>query len=237
MQNEKTTIQLITACLLALSITACGGDEFTKLIEKSRAKKLDQVQAASAGLPFFAPGTLDPVWQPDVPVVRMGAMKLTDQLGAVRDSSLFQGKISFVAFFFASCKGFCPVMVRNIKDVASNVRGIPNAQFVLLTVDPEHDTPAVLKNFAQRMKIEDWTLLTGPQSEIYAIARETFANQAFQRKSDGTERNFVHSENLYVIDTEGRLRAVLNANRQGQAAEAFRVARELSGVVDAVARR
>jgi protein SCO1/2 len=73
-------------------------------------------------------------------------------------------------------------------------------------VDPERDNPGVLKNYAQRMKIEtgNWDLLTGTKKDIYRMARNSFL--AVATDGDGGPEDFIHSEKLVLIDKQKRIR-------------------------------
>lgn len=107
--------------------------------------------------------------------------------------------------------------MKKIKETVARFDGHDDLQFVGITVDPEYDTVDNLRAYANRLRLGDptrWVLLTGDKGEIYRLARETFASQAFQRSPSTSQgRSFVHSEHFYVIDSQRRLRAVLNGTR------------------------
>lgn len=228
MQNWPARAQII---ILALAVSACsrGGGEFEALIRKSRGTEVDQVNAPSAGLPFYTAKTLNPIWQTDEdPIVHIPKLSLIDQSGTTRDEKLFQGKTTFVSFFFATCHGICPVVMRAMKKIDARLKKKEGVQFVALSVDATHDTPAILKDYARKNNLgASWTLLTGDEKRIHELARETFVNQAFKRPSPEGTRNFVHSEYIYVLDPEGRLRAVLNGTRVDLEATAESVSQQI----------
>ena len=191
-------------------------DQFENSIESAKKLGLTEVYPVGEGVPFYAPHTLDPIWEDRASssLVRLPSLQLIDQAGVVQTEKLFQGKVTFVAFFFTSCAGFCPTLLGQLQRVESRVkRDFPSVRFVAISVDPENDTPRVLTDYMKKRLISgrSWTLLTGEKSKIYELARETFAAEAFELpKSKG---QVSHSEHFFVIDQDLRLRGVLKGTR------------------------
>jgi protein SCO1/2 len=81
-----------------------------------------------------------------------------------------------------------------------------NVVIVSYTVDPEHDTPLVLKEYAsQHNAIKNkWFFLTGDKKTIYDLARNSYYLVAGE--GDGGQEDFIHSEMFTLIDKEGRIR-------------------------------
>jgi len=220
----------VAAALLAS--TACHKtDSFDAEIAKQRGTLVDQVNVVGTAAPFFTIKTLNPIWADDgkTPIVRIPKLSLIDQDGRRRDQTLFTGKITFVGFIFTSCQGFCPFLVGGMQGVERDLSGRSGSiQFVALSVDPKNDTPERLHDYARRHKLavgKSWTLLTGDKQTIYSLARATFASQVFKRAT--AEPNFVHSEHLYVLDAQGRLRGVLNGTRTDLKRDARKLVEQL----------
>jgi protein SCO1/2 len=230
---EKTVAPLSAACLLAILITgglALSRDEFDAAIKASRGSLIDQVNPAKRGAPFFTVTTLNPIWEDraDTPIVRIPRIELLDQDGRKRNQSVFDGKVSIIAFAFTSCSGICPTLVAGLKKIEKSIGSGHGVRLVLLSVDPEHDSPKALKTYARRMHLNtdtNWLLLTGERQAIYSLAKETFVSEAFKRR--GADPDIVHSEHFYVIDGQKRLRGVLNGTRQDAATEAKRLLEQL----------
>lgn len=213
----QTSIKAI-AFVLALGVfSGCHSrkrQSFEEAIVRYRNTLVDQVNEVGKGLPFFSPETLNPTWKEDN-IVRIPSLELLDQDGKTIKESLFQGKITFVAFIFTSCNGFCPFLIQGLKKVETALKSYSNIQYVAFSVDPEQDTPSRLKTYAKKFNLavnKNWKLLTGNHDTIYSLAKDTFASQAFKKTTPGP-RNFAHSEHFYVIDPQGRLRSVLNGTR------------------------
>ncbi len=74
-------------------------------------------------------------------------------------------------FIFTRCPGSCPMMTGKMAAMQKSLP--PQVKFVSFSVDPEHDRPAVLKEYAQRFSADEsrWKFLTGDQDAIMAQAR------------------------------------------------------------------
>lgn len=219
-----TLIRVFLAVSICIGCNNGSTDSFDRAIAKHRSTLVDQVNPVGQGIPYFTTGTLNPVWHvtPETPIVTIPPLQLLDQDGQKQTAALFTNKISLVGFFFASCSGFCPYLMNNLRKVAKELHA-PNTkvQFVAFSVNPDEDSPAQLKEFATRHTLAStgsWTLLTGNKATIYNLAKQTLASQVFKRP--GVEANFVHSEHIYVIDGKLRLRGILNGTRVDLAKDA-----------------
>ncbi len=219
----------VTAVAMPSLYPAFAVNSFDEAIKKHRNTQTDEVGSAQAGLPHFSIKTLNPVWtwKNSEDLVAIPKLTLLNQDGKTVTDEMFRGKTTFVSFMFTSCIGFCPTLTASLKSLASKFNSISDVQYVAMSVDTERDTPTRLKQYFTKMKLDNrWTLLTGDHDAIYGLARNTFASQAFQRK-DTEERNFAHSEHVYLIDRDGFLRAVLNGTRQDIAKQAGEALKQL----------
>jgi protein SCO1 len=101
---------------------------------------------------------------------------LTDQRGrSVRRADL-AGKIWVASFIFTSCPDECPVMTAEMAQLQADLARVPDLRLVSISVDPEHDTPAALSQYADRFNAdpERWLFLTGDKRLIYRLIREGF---------------------------------------------------------------
>jgi cytochrome oxidase Cu insertion factor (SCO1/SenC/PrrC family) len=101
---------------------------------------------------------------------------LTDQAGrAVRRADL-EGKTWVASFIFTSCPDECPLMTTQMAQLQSDLAHVPDLRFVSISVDPEHDTPAVLSQYADRFNADParWLFLTGDKRAIYRLVRDGF---------------------------------------------------------------
>jgi protein SCO1 len=130
---------------------------------------------------------------------------LTSQDGARVSLREFRGKVVAVTFIFASCTDLCPMLTDNMARVQDSLGSVFGSKiaFVSITVDPERDTPEVLKQYAQNFgaDLQGWAFLTGDLAAIRDIWRKygVFASKA---AAGDVEHTFLTS----LIDAKGFLR-------------------------------
>ena len=90
--------------------------------------------------------------------------------------------------------------------------GNPNFGVASFTINPEHDTPEILKAYAESYKITspNWHLLTGDKSEIYELANVGF--NLYVGEAPEVDGGFEHSGFFALIDKEGRIRSRYDEN-------------------------
>ena len=118
----------------------------------------------------------------------------------------YEGKIYIVEFFFATCPTICPIMNTNLVKVQNEFKEVPNLGIASFTINPENDTPSVLKAYAESYGIEnlDWHLLTGDREAIYDLANKGFNLYAAENQEE--PGGFEHSGKVALIDPLGYLR-------------------------------
>ena len=104
-------------------------------------------------------------------------LKLVDQDGKRVDlyEDLMKDRVVIINSFFTSCTGSCPVMAKTFLHVQDQLgdRLGRDVWLISITVDPAHDTPAVLKKFAEQWKARPgWRLLTGTKEEVAAVLQK-----------------------------------------------------------------
>jgi protein SCO1/2 len=117
-----------------------------------------------------------------------------------------EGKIVVADFIFTTCQSICPKMSDQMMRVQHAFKDNPDVIILSFTVDPEHDTPAVLKAYADKHNaIKDkWYFLTGSKDSIYALARHSYFVTAME--GDGVVDDFVHSEQVVLVDPDKHIR-------------------------------
>ncbi|MFM7022122.1 MAG: SCO family protein [Flavobacteriales bacterium] len=134
------------------------------------------------------------------------SFQLINQNGDTVTDKDFNGKIYVSDFFFTTCTNICPIMTGQLKRVYDEYKGDKDVMFLSHTSMPEVDTPAVLKKYSLRFGAElpQWQFVTGNKKEIYQLARNSYL--AVQTKGNGDVNDFIHTENLVLIDTKKRIR-------------------------------
>jgi protein SCO1/2 len=130
---------------------------------------------------------------------------LTSQDGAPITLADFRGKVVAVTFIFTRCTATCPVLTPMMSFVQDQLGADFGAKiaFVSITVDPERDTPDVLKEYAQAFgaNLTGWSFLTGAPPTIRDVTRRY---GVYTSKSDNgdVEHTFLTS----IVDPRGILR-------------------------------
>lgn len=138
---------------------------------------------------------------------KVPAFSFTNQDGETITNKDFLGKVYVVEFFFTTCPTICPIMNRNLVEVQNHFKDFKNFGVASFTINPEVDTPQVLKAYADHYGIvnPNWHLMTGPEEEIYKLANEGF--NLFTARDETVEGGFEHSGNFALIDKEGFIRS------------------------------
>jgi len=161
-------------------------------------------------LPVYQPSDLNPA-HVDPAVLghedhRILPFSLLNQEGdTVREDDV-AGQVLVVDFFFTRCATICPMLTSNMKRVQDRVRYDDRVRLMSHSVTPLADSVPVLSSYAEAHGVEAdrWWLLTGDKKEIYRLARKSYF--AALDEGDGGLQDFVHTENMVLIDTLGRLR-------------------------------
>jgi protein SCO1/2 len=130
----------------------------------------------------------------------------TSQEGKTIGRAEMEGKITIVDFFFTSCPSICPVMSKEMERVNDMFRDEPQVQIMSISIDPEYDTPAVLKEYAEEHQAipGKWHFLSGPKTETYQLARCGFVIPTID--GNGVPDDFVHTDKFILVDELGRIR-------------------------------
>jgi cytochrome oxidase Cu insertion factor (SCO1/SenC/PrrC family) len=143
-----------------------------------------------------------------------------DDLGPVADFSLtersgknfrladLRGKVWVASFLFTRCCTGCPRISADLLELQKNLP--EGAVIVSFSVDPEYDTPPVLKAYADTLGADPkhWLFLTGKQDVIYRLIKDSFHLGVEQNQGEArTKGNEVtHSNRLIVVDRQGLIR-------------------------------
>lgn len=119
----------------------------------------------------------------------------------------FIGKVYVVEFFFASCPTICPIMNKNLVEVQNEFLDEDNFGIASFTIDPEHDTPEVLRAYADRYGIVDmdWHLLNGSVDQVYELANAGF--NIYAQQMQNVPGGFEHSGLFALVDKQGYIRS------------------------------
>ena len=131
---------------------------------------------------------------------------LVDQNQKKISNTSYIGKVYIIEFFFSTCPSICPIMNKNMVDIQNSFFGNPNFGIASISINPETDTPEVLKRHAIKIgvKSSNWHLLTGDKDYIFNIANKGFNLYAGENKN--ISGGFEHSGFFALIDKNGYIR-------------------------------
>ena len=134
------------------------------------------------------------------------SFSLTDQNNQTITNETYDGKVYVLEFFFSTCPTICPKMNANLKEVQQQFKGLKDFGVASITINPDHDTAAVLKKHSEELEINDenWHFLTGDKEYIYKIANKGFNMYAAQNSK--VNGGFEHSGLFALIDKKGNIR-------------------------------
>ena len=144
-----------------------------------------------------------------------GPFSLTDQNGQIVTDKDLRGRPFLVFFGFTHCPDVCPTALFEISEVLGKLG--PDAQKVsalFVTVDPERDTPAQMKDYLSSFNPR-LVGLTGDPAAIAAVAKEY---RVYVKKVplDNGDYTMDHTALVYLMDKDGRFVAPFNLKRSSE---------------------
>jgi protein SCO1/2 len=159
-----------------------------------------------------------------VKVERLGAMglmddadigrrsfTLIDQDGGTATDAQFLGKWLLVYFGYTHCPDACPLTLSNMAEALDRLHASKREQVqpIFVTIDPERDTPAVMKDYVSAFEGVDIVGLTGTQEQVSA-AEAAYQVYAERHEQDGGDYTMDHSSVIYIMGPDGRFVAIVS---------------------------
>lgn len=148
--------------------------------------------------------------------------KLIDQNGNGKQfNNVIAGKTTVIAFIYTNCPDICPMTTHNMQLVDERLlkENVTNINFIVVSFDPERDTPEVLNKFAaiRDIDLKRWGFYTGDKTSIEELMDE-FEVKAFPSdtsySSEGKLRySMIHTDRISLIDSEGKLRKYFSGSK------------------------
>jgi protein SCO1 len=199
---RRLTAAWVAAFRGVVAMSAFSGRAFRCLIV---------VCAALAMFPVRASAQSDAAkWVP----VEVGDFSLEECRGKTVSRADLLGKPWLAAFIFTRCAGPCPRVSAQMKILQDKLEDL-DIRLVSFTVDPENDTPEVLRRYADALGAdpERWWFLTGDKATIYGLIRRSFKMPVQELTGEARVPGFeiVHSINIMHVDAEGLVIGKYNA--------------------------
>jgi protein SCO1 len=148
---------------------------------------------------------------------KIGNFSFTNQEGKEISNFTTDGKVYVADFFFTSCPTICPIMKTQMLRIYEKFNDDPNFMILSHTLDPEHDTAALLKDYAAKIGVEDdktWQFLTGEQEKIFEIGQTSYLTTAMSDKNE--PGGILHSGAFVLVDKDGHIRGVYDGTKEEQ---------------------
>jgi protein SCO1/2 len=179
---------------------------------------------------FLGPGGRARSRAAALPVMgQVPTFSLLERSGAAVDAGALAGRPWVAALIFTRCRISCPLLVQRLAKLDLP----PAVRRVGISVDPVHDTPAVLGEYARQQGIdaEGWWLLTGDEGEVRRLAVEGFKLGVARTPEEdprAADEPITHSTRLVLIDGDGAIRGYYDAFDEASASELERDAAALA---------
>lgn len=138
----------------------------------------------------------------------------TNQEGQTVTQSDFKNKVYVADFFFVTCPTICPIMKKNMLTVYKEFKDNPDVKILSHTIDPEHDTPDVLKKYASDLGVTGsmWQFVTGDREKIYDIGQKHYMVSAMEDSSQAG--GYIHSGAFVLIDKDRHIRGMYDGTTE-----------------------
>lgn len=133
-------------------------------------------------------------------------LRLVDQSGRTTSFDRYRGQRVLVSMFYASCDRVCPALIRQLAQLDAGLDPAARARLrvLLVSLDPERDTPEALLALAERNRVDlaRWSFARADAGDLRALA--ALLGVQYRKLPDGS---FNHSTSVSLLDPEGRLLA------------------------------
>jgi cytochrome oxidase Cu insertion factor (SCO1/SenC/PrrC family) len=131
---------------------------------------------------------------------------LVAETGRPQNLADLKGFVVVYDFIFTNCAASCPVMTGALRKITAKVPKDAQVRFVSISVDPARDTPAVLADYAKKVRNDNrWTFLTGDRDSIVKLSVDGFKLAAGGTPQPGAEP-LMHSSKFAIADKDGWIR-------------------------------
>ena len=139
------------------------------------------------------------------------AFRAHDQNGQLVTDKGLTGQVYITDFFFATCPGICPKMNGELLKVYQQYGHTPGLQFVSFTIDPEHDSLAVLRDYAQRLGVPttgSWRFVRTSKDSVFTLAHAFYTAAMPDKAAPG---GFAHNGTFALVDDQGHVRGLYDS--------------------------
>ncbi len=144
----------------------------------------------------------------------VGPFRMVERSGRSVTAEDLSDRVAIASFIFTRCALSCPRITGIMKDLQDRLAG-SDVLLLSFTVDPEYDTPAVLKTYADRFGAQPdrWWFLNGPKDETYKMIRDRFQLGVMPATAPTgpDDEAIIHSDRLALLD-HGRIVGIFDSS-------------------------
>jgi protein SCO1/2 len=146
------------------------------------------------------------------PISNVQPFVFTDQDGKPFTNKDVAGKVYVAEYFFTTCKGICPKLYTNMRQVYERFKNEPDFMILSHTCDPETDSAAKLKAYADSMGVSSktWVFLTGRKDSLYRQARLSYQIDDPKNNLKSIDDDFLHTQFFALVDKKGQVRKIVD---------------------------
>ena len=148
-------------------------------------------------------------WKVKLPTLSfVQSFHFTNQDGQPVTDADVLNKITVVEYFFTTCKGICPRLNTNMKEVYLQFKDEPDFQIFSHTCNPDTDSASVLKHYADSLQVDTkkWIFITGRKDSLYQMARSSYLLDDPKNNVEKIEDQFIHTQFFALVDRNGKVR-------------------------------
>jgi len=189
-------MRFITGIILVLSfVVGCGSGDAPGTKHAAHSLEIEEEMAMEMDTEMDA---VDPAQNMSLYQV---SSEWTTQNGDTVKLRALAGRAQVAAMAYTSCEVACPRIVASMKRIQEEAHS-RDVGFVIISIDPERDTPEALKEYATKMDLDEsaWTLLTGEPDDVLELA--ALFGVRYRKMADG---EFAHSNIITVLNRQGRI--------------------------------
>ncbi|MGN6196026.1 MAG: SCO family protein [Ginsengibacter sp.] len=148
----------------------------------------------------------------------------TDQNGQTVTQKNIDGKVYVAEYFFTTCKGICPKMNFNMKDVYDQFKNDKDFAIISHTSMPETDSVPLLKKYEEKMVGSNpnyaakWYFVTGSKDSLYKMARQSYLLDNDKNNSENIKEAFIHTQFFALVDKQKRVRGIYDGLKKDEIA-------------------
>jgi protein SCO1/2 len=203
----NTFFSVFSLLLLALNLSSCSSS--------------GENQTGNAILPYlgrhdYVEKTVNNETVVDTLYHQVADFSFVDQDSSIITPETFDNKVYVTDFFFTSCPTICPVMKTQMLRVYEAFKDYNEVALLSHTIDPVHDTVAVLHDYAERLGVssEKWHFVTGEKDKIYDMGLKSYMVTAMEDENE--PGGFIHSGAFILVDKDRHIRGMYDGTKPEQ---------------------